>query len=244
MPARLVISVAALFALFHGLASWLGSDRGQYGLAVAAVVVTATALAERAVFGTAARETLRRLGLGRPAAPGVVAAVLASAALLATIPVYSWLTSEPFEMYPAWPWLAIGLFAQAGIAEETLFRGYLYRRVRQGRTFRRAAGLSMIPFALVHLYLFATLPGPIAVASLTLAVVISFPLAWLFDLGGRTIWAAALLHGVIQGAVKLAVSTNPSSTFPLLWLAASMTVPLVVFVVRPRSVRRAASDRP
>jgi hypothetical protein len=35
---------------------------------------------------------------------------------------------------------------------------------------------------------------PVALAAVGLAVVLSFPLAYLFELGGRTIWAPAILH--------------------------------------------------
>ena len=98
-----------------------------------------------------------------------------------------------------------GLFAQAGIAEEVLFRGYLFGHLRRGRSFWRAALLSMLPFVAVHLLLFATMPWPIAAAALLLAVIVAFPLARLYELGGATIWAPALLHFVIQGTVKIVV---------------------------------------
>ena len=48
--------------------------------------------------------------------------------------------------YPGWISLLPGLFAQAGIAEEVLFRGYLFGHMRVGRTFWRAAAVSMLPF--------------------------------------------------------------------------------------------------
>ena len=86
--------------------------------------------------------------------------------------------------YPGWVSLLPGLFAQAGIAEEVLFRGYLFGQVRVGRTFWRAAALSMVPFVSVHLVLFFYMAWPIALASVLLAIAISFPLAYLFELGG------------------------------------------------------------
>ena len=64
--------------------------------------------------------------------------------------------------YPGWISLLPGLFAQAGIAEEVLFRGYLFGHVRVGRTFWRAAAVSMLPFVSVHLILFFSMPWPIA----------------------------------------------------------------------------------
>ena len=52
----------------------------------------------------------------------------------------------------------------------------------------------MLPFVAVHLLMFFTMPWPVAgLASLLLAVVISFPMAHLYELGNATIWAPALL---------------------------------------------------
>jgi membrane protease YdiL (CAAX protease family) len=125
-----------------------------------------------------------------------------------------------------------GLFAQAGIAEEVLFHGYLFGHLRVGRTFWRAAAASMLPFVSVHLVLFLSMPWPIALASVLLAVVISFPLARLFELGGNTIWAPALLHFVIQATVKIVVFPHGAQSFALAWMAASAIVPLLVFTVK------------
>jgi membrane protease YdiL (CAAX protease family) len=44
------------------------------------------------------------------------------------------------------------------VAEEVLFRGYLFGHLRRGRSFWRAAVLSMLPFVCVHLLLFFTMP--------------------------------------------------------------------------------------
>jgi hypothetical protein len=62
--------------------------------------------------------------------------------------------------------------------------------------------VSMLPFVSVHLVLFLSMPWLIALASVLLAVIISFPLAYRFELGGETIWAPALLHFVIQATVN------------------------------------------
>jgi membrane protease YdiL (CAAX protease family) len=127
-------------------------------------------------------------------------------------------------------WLLPGLFAQGGIAEETLFRGYLFGHLRAGRTFWRAAALSTLPFVAVHAILFATLPFWVAFAALLLSVVMSFPLAHLFELGGSTIWPSALLHFVVQATVKiLVVSGDAATAFPFVWMMACAVLPLLVF---------------
>ena len=66
---------------------------------------------------------------------------------------------------------------------------------------------------------------------------ISFPLAHLFEPGGKTIWAPAILHFVIQGAVKVVIVADGGETlFPLVWMLASALLPLLVlFVARPES---------
>jgi hypothetical protein len=77
------------------------------------------------------------------------------------------------------------------------------------------------------------MPWPIAVASVLLAVVVSFPLARLYELGGGTIWAPALLHFVIQGTVKVVVGGGGMESFAIIWMIASAVVPLLIFVRDP-----------
>lgn len=226
-------AVAAVFLLFHGTASWLGSDRGQAGLWVGLIVGLATAAAQRLLYRTPLQDISAALGLGRPTAFGIVTALLVSMALLAAVPVFAVATGTSFSPYPGWVGLLPGLFAQAGIAEETLFRGFLFGRLREGRSFWRAAFLSTVPFLAVHLLLFASMSWPVALAAILLAATVSFPLAHLYELGGGTVWAPAWMHFVVQGAIKVAVASGPSaSLLPLVWMAAAATIPFLVFLVR------------
>ena len=157
---------------------------------------------------------------------------------MVVIPVFAQATGASVAVVPQWWALLPGLFAQAGIAEETLFRGFLFGHVRRGRSFWSAARLSMLPFVAVHLLLFATMPWPIALAAVLLALVLSFPLAHLFELGGGSIWPPAMLHFVIQGTVKvIVISSDAQTQFPLVWMAASALLPLIILFVplRPAS---------
>ena len=173
-----------------------------------------------------------KLGLSRPRPAGIVAASGLALLLFVVGLLFARVRGLTFSFYPGWISLLPGLFAQAGIAEEVLFRGYLFGHIRRGRTFWRAAALSMLPFVGVHLVLFLTMPWPIALASVLLSVVISFPLARLFELGGNTIWAPALLHFVVQATVKVVVFSQGAESFALVWMAASATIPLLVFTVK------------
>jgi membrane protease YdiL (CAAX protease family) len=150
--------------------------------------------------------------------------------------VFVAITGAQVAMYPGWPRLLPGLFGQAGIAEETLFRGYLFGNLRRRYPFWRAALLSGGPFVAAHLIMFTTMSWPIALASTALAFVASFPLAHLFELGGRTIWAPAVVHFVIQGAVKVVEIPGEPAAYPMAWLAACAIVPWLAFAVRVPAV--------
>ena len=230
---KLLAGLAFVFALFQGLGQALSSDRGQAGLLIAALVLAALLAVECALFGQPPAAALLSLGLGRPAASGVLVASGICLLLLAVIPAYAAHRDVSLGAYPGWSWLLPGLFAQAGVAEEALFRGYLFGRLRKGRGFWEAAMLATAPFMLVHLFLFVTMPWPVALAAVLLSVVLSFPLAHLFELGGNTIWAPALLHFTVQGAIKV-LDAPGDTALPLVWMAACAAIPYLVFLFRRR----------
>ncbi|MCA1585658.1 MAG: hypothetical protein LC791_13120, partial [Acidobacteria bacterium] len=109
--------------------------------------------------------------------------------------------------------------------------GDLFGHLRQGRSFWHAAWISMGPFALVHLLLFVTMPWPIAAASVALAVVSSFPVAYLFELAHGSVWPPALLHFSIQAGAKMAIPDEAGPRFALVWMMASAVIPFAAFLV-------------
>ncbi len=242
--ARLLLGLLAIFTLFQWSAVSLGSDRGEAGLLVGALVLGTTLAVERAWTGQTLRSAAHAIGLGIPHRTGLAVSFGISALLLLVVPIYALVTGASVTIDARSLWLLPGLFAQAGIAEEVLFRGYLFGHLRHGRSFWRTAGLSMLPFVAVHLLLFFTMPWPIALAALSLSVVLSFPLAHLFELGGPTMWPPAVLHFVVQGTVKiLNISGDASSLFPIVWMASSVLIPLLALVI-PRPPESGASKIP
>lgn len=234
-----MVGFVAVFLILQWVADVLGSDRGQSGLVVGAAVVAAALAAERLLFGRPFAAGARDVGLGIPAARGLRTAAALGLLLLLVVPAFARVTGASVEPSPGGAWLIPGLFGQAGVAEEVLFRGYLFRHIRKGRPFWRAAFLSAVPFVAVHLLLFLTLPWAVALAAVLLATLLSFPLAYLFELGGDTIWAPALVHFVIQGAIKVIVVGGPGADlFPFVWMAASALLPFLVFLV-PRGAKPA-----
>jgi membrane protease YdiL (CAAX protease family) len=155
--------------------------------------------------------------------------VLIAAILLGMVSISMAVIDLNFSLRTDWPWMLPGLFAQGGVAEESLFRGYVFNHLRRHRPFQTAALLSCIPFTLVHSLMFLTVPWPIAAASMCLALLTAFPLAHLFERGGNTVWAPALLHTVIEGAPKI-VETS-SYLFPLMWICACAVLPYLAFAL-------------
>jgi hypothetical protein len=235
---RLLGGLAVAFVVLDRAAALTGSTLGQAGLLVGALSVAVTTLVEKLLFPKPLSAVPPSLGFGfaRPAGRAVVAALAIGAVMLAFFPLFARATGTPVALRDDWALLLPGLFAQGGIAEECLFRGYLFGHLRQQqRSFWRAAWLSVPPFVAVHLLLFTYMPIPVAAAATLLSLVMSFPLAHLYDIGGRTIWAPALLHFVAQGAVKLAVvPASAQVTLGMGWMAVCALLPWAAFAVRPR----------
>ena len=226
---------ALLWAILHGSASALGSLRGEWGILVALLVVASAVLWESLARRIPFAEAARSLGFVRPQLRSMLAACAVSLALLCLLPLYALGTGTPIALSPNWFLYVPGLMAQAGIAEETVFRGFVFRHFRNGRTFWRAALLSALPFTLVHIVLFATLDAAVAAVSLALALSMSFPLAWIFERSGNSIWPPAIVHFVAQGGIKL-VEIPDKDFLPLvaIWMLAGGVLPWLLFLVRPR----------
>jgi membrane protease YdiL (CAAX protease family) len=227
---RLLLGFAIAFGLFQHLGTALDSDRGQAGVLIAAAIVGVLLSIEWLLFGRPLRRGTSALGLGLPEPHGLAASAVVCAALLLVAPLAASWADSSAGLVPHAARQLPGLFMQAGVAEEVLFRGYLFNHVRRGRSFWQAAWLAMVPFAVAHLWLFATMPAAIAAAALLLSCVVAVPLAYLFELGGRTIWPPALVHFVVQGGAKLIVFDDASTLpWPLVWMAASAVVPWAAF---------------
>jgi membrane protease YdiL (CAAX protease family) len=160
--------------------------------------------------------------------------------LLSYFPIFAFATGTTVSLRIDAAVLAIGIFAQGGIAEETVFRGFLFRRLREGRSFWRATALATVPFVGVHALLFLSLDFTIALASILLALSLSFPLAWLFEASGGSVLPPAIIHAVVQGAIKLVEVGDGFSILALGWIGLSAVAPWALFLLRPSSLERPA----
>lgn len=224
-----------LWLLLDRCAAWLGSFRGEAGLAICAFVLVAAVAMEVLITRQRPSSALTSLGLTLPSINVLATTLALCVALVCFFPLYALSTGSTLTLLYGWPWLLVGMFAQGGIAEEIVFRGFLFRHFREGRTFWRAALLSAVPFTAVHLLLFVSLDFPVALASVLVAVSVSFPLAWLFERAGNSVLPPALLHTVIQASIKL-VETDAVAfqTMAIWWMVLSASAPWLVFLIRPK----------
>jgi membrane protease YdiL (CAAX protease family) len=206
---------------------------------VGAVIVALAVLAEHLLTRATLRSCVVALGLAAPTARALLAAVALSAALLACLPLLAALKDVELALRAGAASLALGMLAQGGIAEEVLFRGFMYRHLRRTRTFWRAATLSAVPFAAAHAPLFWSLDATVALHALAMAIAWSFPLAWLFDRARGSIWPGAILLAVIQGGIKVLVDDDDAAfqSLAIAWVALGIAAPWALFLLRDRSER-------
>ena len=219
------------FGLIWGVMYGVGVllDGVRHGLAALAITLAAAVAWEVGVLRTPLGQVGRALGLGRPAASGMITAAAVSAVVLAFYPLYSRLVS-PLHLLPDWPWLLPGLLAYHGVAEEVAWRGYAFRRIREGRSFRAAVAWTMPLIAATHIPIMLTAGPVVGAAAILVAAATCVPLAYLWERGGRTIWPPALIHAAID-TFKLVQPPAGEAAMPFsLGLAAvSALVPFLAF---------------
>ena len=225
--ARFLVGFALLYGTLAGLAEVDAS--GRLGLGILAAVLLVAVGVERLLFGTPPGAALAALGFGRPATRAVVVALAVS---IPVVVLPSLLIGVTPELRPGWPSLLIGIFAFHGLAEEVVWRGYAYRRLREGRSFGRAVVLTMPLVAVAHVPVLVRSGVAVGLAALAVAAVTALPLAHLWELGRGTIWAPALLHTAIDTFKLVTVPDGAVVAFSLTLAAVSVVVPLLVLTVR------------
>ena len=210
---------------------------GRWGLITLVLVAGTAVVVEMVVFKTPARTAVRFLGLGRPRRTAVVVAAVVSGLILLIYPLASAVLGIQFALVDNWPWILLGLFCFHGLAEEIVWRGYIFRRLNDGRRFRTAVLLTMPFIAAAHIPIFINNGPVVAVGAMLVAAVTSVPCSYLYVAGGRTVWAPALLHTAIDSFKLVIIPAAATQSFSLLLIGFSLLVPLLV-LASPR-IRRA-----
>ena len=238
----ILLGCAVMFLILQVGTTWLAEmlDPTWAALIVTALMLSVAVVCERVVFTLRLPQALRALGFGRPHARTLLLAGSIAASMLLFFPVFALTTAAPLRLKPDWLWILVGAIALNGVAEETLFRGYVFGGFRKvGLSFGRAGAIAMVIFASVHVLLVVQNPLIIAVLATLVALAAAFPMAYLFERGGNTLWAPVLLH-VAAHTIRLVDIPEPYYLPAVTsWLVLQIGLPFLVFAVRGSWLRPA-----
>ena len=156
--------------------------------------VGAILTAERLLFGGTLPDAVRAIGCVPASAAALVIAAAVSLPMWIFLPLLAWSQGLAVALRPDWPQLLLGVVLVNGITEEVIHRAFVFGHVRRERSFAAAATISALLFAAQHLYLVVTLGWTAGLASVLLAALLAFPLAFIFERGGNSIGGPAILH--------------------------------------------------
>lgn len=195
------------------------------------VVAISLILLDKWHSGNSMPKCMRNLGLHSASLISLLPGIYISLALLLSYPLLSLLLGAELRLHEDWLLNLAGLCLTAGLAEEMLFRGFLFRHLREQMTYKKAALVSLLIFSAAHLVMFTYMEWSIAFTSTLLAVFMSVPLAYLFEHGDNTVWAPAMVHTTVR-TIGLVVTTSEEPFMPLAltWMAACMLVPYLVLL--------------
>ena len=219
----------ATLALLGGFITY-----GLWGVPVFIAVAIVALVVERVVYRTPFRAWVSTLGLGRPGWKVVLLAAAVSGLVVLVFPLTTFVTGAQLTLVTDWPLILIGLFAYHGLAEELVWRQYSFNRLRAGRSFPRAVLWTMPLIAAAHIPIIISGGPVVGIGAMLVAAITSIPLGYLYETGRGTIWAPAMLHTAIDTFKIFVIPAAAVMTFSLLLIAVSLTVPLLVLVVRRR----------
>lgn len=183
-----------------------------------------------------------KLELKLPYAKGLVAAILILLLLFVFYPIITQVTGYTFRIPPDWISLGAGVFISHGIGEELIFRGFLFRHIRESvNSFWKAALLSVPFFAAAHVPIIISKGMLVGGTAFLLAVASSFPLAYLFERSGNSIIPPAIVHFAIDTIIPILsfAGANPESQIPTVyWMLVSMVIPYLAFVILREKQKR------
>jgi membrane protease YdiL (CAAX protease family) len=212
-----------------------------------AIGVGGIAIAEWLLFGPGWGRVVAAIGFVRPNARAIAVALLVSLPMWLFLPVYAALSGTPAGVRVEWLAILIGVILVNGIAEEVIHRAFVFGHLRRALAFVAAATISAAVFGAQHLYLLATMGVVPGIASVALAVLLAYPLALMFERGGNSIGAPAILHTSSNAPIMLFALPPEMLTQVLLphmavvlvsiYLSFAFTRWLPPLVVTPRAVR-------
>ena len=181
------------------------------------------------------------LGLGRPVGRALVVAAAVGGAYFLSLLAGAQAVGVTLELRSNWPVVLVTVLLFHGLAEELVWRGFAFAHLRRTATFRRAVLRSMPLIVLTHVPIVVTNGPVVGLLALVTAATTCLPLAYLWERGGMTVWAPALLHGLV-GTWQLFERSYPVR-FSVVMLLASIAVPMLAFVAGDRFFARPPRSR-
>ena len=238
---RLAIIVIVWFVGLSYLPGIIGTCLdGECGFSVGEIIISlAIPLAffalpvvlEMILYKKGLSQALSDIGLTRFSWTGIRLAAVFLLPLIVFYPLFSLLTNTPLVARPTWPWLILNVLLVNGLAEETMMRGFVFRHLREGRPFWRAAALSTVYFAGYHTVLILSAGPMIGIFAIALAIPTGFVTAYIYERGNNTIWGTALLHVVYNGlAIVFVLPTDTQPITTSLYLALGIVAAITMLV--------------
>jgi membrane protease YdiL (CAAX protease family) len=194
--------------------------------------VGGTMVAERLLFGSRWRRIVSTLGFVAPRARATIAAVVVSLPMWLFLPMYGWLADTPFLLNRDWLAILLGVIFVNGVAEEVIHRAFIFGHLRETRSFWTAATISAVIFAAQHLYLVFTIGAVVGLASVLLALAVALPLAFLYERGGNSLGAPAILHTGSNAPMMLFVTPEAAGSVILPHMAVVLACMYLSFAFR------------
>jgi membrane protease YdiL (CAAX protease family) len=181
-------------------------------------------VAERLLFSPTLGEAVTTLGFVPPRLRAVLVSLLVSVPMWLFLPLYAISSGIDVRLKPEWFSLLIGIVLVNGITEEVIHRAFVFGHMRRERSFATAATISAIVFAVQHLYLIWSVGMEAGLASVALALLLTFPLALLFEKGGNSLGGPAIIHTSTNAPVLI-------FAFPQSFTATALIPHMVVLVI-------------
>lgn len=227
--ARFLLGFLILWAALAGATA--ADPTARRGPVVLGVVVVAALGVGRLLDGLPLRAAARTLGLGRPDRRALAVSAVVSALVLLVWPVTVLISGVPIPLRPDWPVALVGVLTLHGLAEELVWRGYVFRRLAQDRPFWPAVWWSMPLIAVTHVPIVVTAGPAVGGGAMLVAAVTSIAFSRLYAMGGGTLWAPGLLHAAIDSFKLVVLPAAAMPVYPFLIIGFSLVVPLLVLTV-------------
>jgi membrane protease YdiL (CAAX protease family) len=235
-PRRARPTMNKILFLATFLGAWFLLDRlvtsppNLLSATAALAAATAVLVAGQRATGVALRDIPRSLGLGRPVVRALVVAGIVGASVFLCLLLGARVVGVTLELRENWPSVLLAALIFHGLAEELVWRGFVFGHFRQSTTFWRAVAKSVPLITLTHVPILFMSGVAIGVVAILTASLTCLPFAYLWERGGGTVWAPALLHGLID-SWQLFERTYPDR-FSVVILTAVIVVPMSVFLFR------------